>query len=114
MLLKPITLSLLTSAPSLTPSNVVFRLNVSRWLKSLALRASERLSTGSRPIFPSFRRKPESRRFLNVSEKRTWMPAFAGMTNSKPLDVEPRAFIRSASIQHSFYLANLALDIALS
>jgi hypothetical protein len=42
------------------------------------------------------------------------MPAFAGMTNSKPLDVEPRAFIRSASIQHSFYLANLALDIALS
>jgi hypothetical protein len=26
--------------------------------------------------------QPESRRFLNLNRKRTWMPAFAGMTNS--------------------------------
>ena len=30
----------------------------------------------------SFRRKPESRRSLNLIPKRTWMPAFTGMTNS--------------------------------
>jgi hypothetical protein len=32
-------------------------------------------------LFPSFRRKPESRRFWDLRRKRTWVPAFAGMTN---------------------------------
>jgi hypothetical protein len=47
------------------------------------------LSTGSRLLFPSFRPfdgaqdrlQPESWRFWNLNRKRTWMPAFAGMTN---------------------------------
>jgi hypothetical protein len=42
-----------------------------------------------RDLFPSFRPfdgaqdklQPESRRFLNLNWKQTWMPAFAGMTN---------------------------------
>lgn len=39
------------------------------------------LSTGSRLLIPSFRRNPEATRFLNSNQKRTRMPAFAGMTN---------------------------------
>ena len=31
--------------------------------------------------FLSLRRTPESRRVLNLSQKRTWMPVFTGMTN---------------------------------
>src|SRR4029434_6904926 len=47
------------------------------------------LSTRSRLLFPSLRPfdgaqdrlQPESWRFWNLNRKRTWMPAFAGMTN---------------------------------
>jgi len=38
---------------------------------------------GSEFVDLSFRRKPESRRFRTWTLKRTWMPAFAGMTNSR-------------------------------
>jgi hypothetical protein len=45
------------------------------------------LSTGL--LFPSFRRRPECRRFWNLNRKRTWMPAFAGMTNFTSPTIAP-------------------------